>query len=102
MRFRGVVPRTRMKELMRRSDGPAIRDTVIRIGLNARLRLARHRDMGELVGSAVLPRLWCVLPIGTTAHSARSRCHPAARGPLSAPFGVADHPAQVVQLGHAV
>jgi fatty acid desaturase len=31
--FRSAVPRKRMKELMRRSDGPAIRDTVIWIGL---------------------------------------------------------------------
>jgi fatty acid desaturase len=33
--FRSAVPRKRMKELMRRSDGPAIRDTVIWIGLMA-------------------------------------------------------------------
>jgi fatty acid desaturase len=31
--FRSAVPRKRMKELMRRSDGPAIRDTVIWLGL---------------------------------------------------------------------
>jgi fatty acid desaturase len=31
--FRSAVPRKRMKELMRRSDGPAIRDTAIWIGL---------------------------------------------------------------------
>ena len=31
--FRSAVPRQRMKELMRRSDGPAIRDTVIWLGL---------------------------------------------------------------------
>src|SRR6204780_3886552 len=31
--FRSAVPRKRMKELMRRSDGRAIRDTVIWIGL---------------------------------------------------------------------
>jgi fatty acid desaturase len=31
--FRSTVPRKRMKELMRRSDGPAIRDTVIWLGL---------------------------------------------------------------------
>jgi fatty acid desaturase len=33
--FRSAVPRPRMKQLMRRSDGPAIRDTVIWIGLLA-------------------------------------------------------------------
>jgi fatty acid desaturase len=31
--FRSAVPRPRMKELMRRSDGPAIRDTAIWLGL---------------------------------------------------------------------
>ena len=33
--FRSAVPRKRMKELMRRSDYPAIRDTVIWLGLLA-------------------------------------------------------------------
>ncbi|WP_328766822.1 fatty acid desaturase family protein [Streptomyces sp. NBC_00286] len=33
--FRSNVPRRRMKELMRRSDGPAIRDTVIWLGAMA-------------------------------------------------------------------
>jgi hypothetical protein len=33
--FRSAVPRKRMKELMRRSDGPAIRDTAIWLGLMA-------------------------------------------------------------------
>ncbi len=33
--FRSAVPRQRMKELMRRSDGPAIRDTAIWLGLMA-------------------------------------------------------------------
>ncbi|WP_033318285.1 fatty acid desaturase family protein [Streptomyces yerevanensis] len=33
--FRSDVPRRRMKELMRRSDGPAIRDTVIWLGAMA-------------------------------------------------------------------
>src|SRR5438105_895807 len=32
--FRSAVPRTRMKELMRRSDYPAVRDTAIRLGLS--------------------------------------------------------------------
>src|SRR5438105_10770184 len=31
--FRSAVPRKRMKELMRRSDYPAVRDTAIWIGL---------------------------------------------------------------------
>ncbi len=31
--FRSAVPRKRMKELMRRSDHPAIRDTIIWLGL---------------------------------------------------------------------
>src|SRR4029077_20433279 len=31
--FRSAVPRKRMKELMRRSDYPAVRDTVIWLGL---------------------------------------------------------------------
>src|SRR6516164_4490063 len=31
--FRSVVPRKRMKELMRRSDYPAVRDTIIWLGL---------------------------------------------------------------------
>ena len=31
--FRSAVPRKRMKELMRRSDYPAIRDTIIWLGL---------------------------------------------------------------------
>ncbi|MBM7789616.1 fatty acid desaturase family protein [Tenggerimyces flavus] len=33
--FRSEVPRARMKQLMRRSDGPAIRDTALWIGLMA-------------------------------------------------------------------
>ena len=33
VRFRSAVPRKRMKELMKRSDYPAIRDTVIWLGL---------------------------------------------------------------------
>jgi fatty acid desaturase len=33
--FRSDVPRKRMKELMRRTDGPAVRDTVIWLGLLA-------------------------------------------------------------------
>src|ERR1700746_2346635 len=33
--FRSAVPRKRMKELMRRSDYPAIRDTIIWLGLLA-------------------------------------------------------------------
>ena len=33
--FRSAVPRKRMKELMRRSDHPAIRDTIIWLGLMA-------------------------------------------------------------------
>ena len=31
--FRCVIPRSRIKELMKRSDAPAIRDTVIWIGV---------------------------------------------------------------------
>src|SRR5262250_2146968 len=31
--FRSAVPRPRMKQLMRRSDGPALRDTAIWFGL---------------------------------------------------------------------
>src|ERR1700730_16572341 len=31
--FRSAVPRKRMKELMRRSDYPAVRDTIIWLGL---------------------------------------------------------------------
>jgi fatty acid desaturase len=43
--FRSQVPRARMKELMRRSDGPAIRDTVLWLG-------------GMLVTAAAAAVLW--------------------------------------------
>ena len=55
--FRSAVPRKRMKELMRRSDYPAIRDTAIWFGLILPVRRPRHRVLGHLVGGAVLPRL---------------------------------------------
>ena len=55
--FRSAVPRKRMKELMRRSDYPAIRDTIIWLGLMALFARARHRVLGQLVGGAVLPGL---------------------------------------------
>ena len=55
--FRSEVPRRRMKELMRRSDYPAIRDTAIWIGLMVHVRRSWHCLLGQLVGGAVLPRL---------------------------------------------
>src|SRR6202050_5874251 len=52
--FRSAVPRKRMKELMRRSDYPAIRDTAIWIGL-----ILGFAGFGSALW-LVLPSLWGV------------------------------------------
>ena len=44
--FRSDVPRKRMKELMRRSDYPAVRDTAIWLGLMVAVRAARASPAG--------------------------------------------------------
>ena len=44
------IPRKRMKELMARSDGPAIRDTALWLGLTVLVGGARHLLLGHLVG----------------------------------------------------
>ena len=51
------IPRKQMKELMQRSDGPAIRDTLIWLGLLDGVRRRRRLVLGHLVVRAVLPRL---------------------------------------------
>ena len=51
------IPRKQMKELMQRSDGPAIRDTVIWLGVMVAVGRRRHLVLGHLVVRAVLPRL---------------------------------------------
>ena len=58
--FRSAVPRKRMKELMKRSDYPAVRDTAIWIGLIllfAGLGITFWTRLAQLVGGPVLPRL---------------------------------------------
>ena len=58
------VPRKTMKELMQRSDGPAIRDTILWFVAAVRLGCRRHLVLGHLVVCAVLlrlrPHLWLV------------------------------------------
>ena len=44
------IPRKQMKELMQRSDGPAIRDTMIWLGLLVGLRRRRRLVLGHVVG----------------------------------------------------
>ena len=51
------IPRKRMKELMQRSDGPAIRDTAIWLGLLVAFGAAAAAAVGQLVVGAVLPLL---------------------------------------------
>ncbi len=51
------IPRKQMKELMQRSDGPAIRDTAIWIAALV-VGCRRHLLLGQLVVRAVLLRLW--------------------------------------------
>ena len=62
--YHSDVPRKTMKELMQRSDGPAIRDTIIWIGLLILQRGGRHLLLGHLVVRAVLLRLWRALWLG--------------------------------------
>jgi fatty acid desaturase len=89
--FRSAVPRKRMKELMRRTDGPAIRDTVIWLGL--------------MVVSGVLGFVWwgswlavpCFLVYGVLyGSSGDSRWHEAGHG---TPFRTRWMSAVVYQLG---
>jgi hypothetical protein len=58
------VPRKVMKDLMQRSDQPAIRDTVILVWLHDRLRRHRHCALAKLVVTALLARLRCPLRFG--------------------------------------
>ena len=69
--YRSPIPRKRMKELMRRSDMPAVRDTAIWVGLMVRVRGRGHRAVGQLVGGAVLPRLRRALRLGVRLALAR-------------------------------
>ena len=74
--YRIAVPRKRMKELMRRSDMPAVRDTAIWLGLMAVLRGRGYRAAGA--------RWWAVpffLAYGVLYGSASdSRWHEAGHG----------------------
>ena len=51
------IPRKQMKELMQRSDAPAIRDTLIWLAPADRFRRWRRLVLGQLVVRAVLLRL---------------------------------------------
>ena len=62
-----------MKELMQRSDGPAIRDTIIWLGADGAVRRARRLLLGHLVVRAVLPRLRRALRLGLRLALARVR-----------------------------
>ena len=57
------VPRKRMKELMRRSDGPAVRDTALWLALLVAFGLGGGA-LGHLVVRAVLHRLRRALRLG--------------------------------------
>ncbi len=46
--YASAIPRKRMKELMERSDGPALRDTALWLGLTAAGRRPRHLHLGHL------------------------------------------------------
>ena len=52
-----TMPRKEMKELMKRSDGPAMRDTIIWLGALVAVGRGRHLVLGQLVVRAVLLRL---------------------------------------------
>ena len=54
--YRAPIPRTRMKELMKRSDGPAIRDRRLPGD-----RWPRCPFLADLVVDPVLPCLWRAL-----------------------------------------
>ncbi len=52
------IPRKQIKELMKRKDGPAIRDTAIWLGSMVLLGGLGIYFWGELVGAAFFPGLW--------------------------------------------
>ena len=56
--FRSAVPRKRMKELIRRSDYPAVRDTIIWLG-------------------SMAPTRWASRPHGCCWRASSIRTHPA-------------------------
>src|ERR1043165_7677769 len=73
--FRSAVPRPRMKQLMRRSDGPALRDTAIWLGLLIGLGAA------VIAPSAACAALPFVLAYGALyGSSSASRWHESGHG----------------------
>jgi fatty acid desaturase len=49
--YKTDIPRARMKELMKRSDGPATRDTILWLGLMV---------LTAGIGAMLWPSWWCV------------------------------------------
>ena len=76
------IPRKEMKALMKREDGPAIRDTILWLALFVVLRRPRDRALAVLVGGdpALLP-------------TARSTARPATRAGTSAATAPPSRPA---------
>ena len=70
--YRTDVSRSRMKELMRRSDAPAIRDTALWIGI-ALVAARGDRPVGHVVGCALLPGLRRALRLVVRQPLARMR-----------------------------
>jgi fatty acid desaturase len=65
------IPRARMKELMQRRDGPAIRDTLIWFAAHHHLGHARLPDVAHVVGGSLFPCLWRALRFGVRSTVAR-------------------------------
>ena len=71
--YHSDVPRKTMKALMQRSDGPAIRDTILWIALILGSAAGGIYFWGTLVVRPVLPRLWRALRVVQRLALARMR-----------------------------
>ena len=83
--FRSAVPRKRMKELMKRSDYPAVRDTAIWLGLILLFGAPGYHvlaGLAQLVGGPVLPRLRRPVRLDVGFPLARVRARHGVQDPL--------------------
>ncbi len=71
--YAAPVARKDLKELMKRSDGPAIRDTLIWFAALAAIGFRRCLVLGHVGLRAVLPGLWRALRVGLGLPLARMR-----------------------------
>ena len=76
------IPRKEMKELMKREDGPAIRDTILWLGLFLVFGGLDHRALAVLVGGAAALRLRHALRLDRRLALARVRPRHRLQDPL--------------------